>query len=287
MKILIQYTIYIIMLSMIAGFASEITPPSDFGQGWSVDKPARQFSGKNLYGYINGGAELYLEFGFKKLIIQKYTNGDKKLELELYQMINPDAALGIYLMKAGEEISIDDIAARNTANSYQILITKGEYFIQINNFSGDKNNQQAMISLSQKVLKQIYTSERQNLFSNLPEEKMIPGTQLLFCGPYGLQAIYTFGKGDIFKLEGKIFGAAADYLSETGSTITQLIIPYPEEMDAILGYKNVIEHLDPYLKIIDKGEGYFIFKDFQNKYGIIQIEKNLLKLKIHLVSMPE
>jgi hypothetical protein len=282
-----RYAIYVVMISMVAGFAGEITLPSDFGQGWRADKPARHFRGKNLYGYINGGAELYLEFGFKNLIIKKYINGDNKLELELYQMINPDAALGIYLMKAGKEISIDNIGARNTANSYQILITKGEYFIQINNFSGDKNNQMAMISLSQKVLKQINTSERHNLFSYLPEEKMIPGTQLLFCGAYGLQAIYTFGKGDIFKLEGRIFGVAADYISEAGNTITRLIIPYPEEMDAILGYKNVIEHLDPYLKIIDKGENHFIFKDFQNKYGIVQIEKDLLKLTIHLVSLPE
>ena len=102
-----------------------------------------------------------------------------------------------------------------------------------------------------------------------------------------MQTIYTFGKGDIFKLEGKIFGIAADYISDSGSTITQLIIPFPDERGAILGYKNVIEHLDPYLKIISKTENNFIFKDFQNKYGVVQIEKNLLKAKIHLISMPE
>jgi hypothetical protein len=69
---------------------------------------------KDMYGYIDGGAELFFEFGFSELTVQRYRCGERELSLDLYRMTGPDAALAVYLAKKGEERPVPGVEDRNT-----------------------------------------------------------------------------------------------------------------------------------------------------------------------------
>lgn len=275
-------------------FISQITPlisgdlvlPDRIDEKWVAREPTRVFAGGELFGHINGGAELFLEFGFEDLTVCKYINDNLVLELEVYKMENTLAALGIYLIKTGQETPLTEISARNTVNPYQIVITSGRFFIQVNNFSGNKELLSLMINLSQTLVDQINKPETADLFAYLPKENIIEGSQKIFRGPFGLQSIYTFGKGDILLLGGQVFGVAADFSSKSNKNITRLVIPYPEKNTAVQAYNHLVLNLDPYLEIIEKDDNYFIFKDFKQEFGLVKIDKNLLMMKIHLPSKP-
>jgi transcriptional regulator with XRE-family HTH domain len=43
---------------------------------------------KTLWGYIDGGADIYLEYGFDKMIIEEITQQDHHFKVENYRMIN-------------------------------------------------------------------------------------------------------------------------------------------------------------------------------------------------------
>lgn len=240
---------------------------------------------QNLYGHINGGAELFLEFGFDELLVAYYENGNSELNLELYKMTEPAAALGIYLAKCGQETPVSALKARNTLNRYQLTAVKGRCFIQINNAAGDSATQEPMIDLMNHLLGQIEPAKNRALLKAAPLKDRVPGSIRLVRGPYALQPIYTFGKGDILQLGGVYYGIIADYQSGH-SDFTQITIPYGEEDKAAMIFKNLKANLDPYLDIIKTWPEGFVFKDYRRRYGTVQLAADTLILRIDLTALP-
>jgi hypothetical protein len=267
--------------------SGDLVFPDQIGEEWVIRKPVKIFTGEELFSHINGGAELFLEYGFENLTVCRYSNGKTSLELEIYKMKSPTSALGIYLSKTGQETPITEIPVRNTANPYQIVITSGDYFIMVNNFSGDKELGFLMISLSQKIVNQIEQEIDLDLFSILPVQNIIEESKIIFRGPFGLQSVYTFGKGDVLQLKGEIFGVGANYNSDSDKPITRLIIPYPDQKLARKAYQNLVSNLDPYNEIVNRFDNHFVFRDFNQEFGTVRLEKNQILINLHLTSPPE
>jgi len=287
-KFRIQDIVIFILITHVSPLISgDLSIPNRIDNNWIVLEPTRVFTSAELFGHINGGAELFLEFGFENLTVRKYNNDEFMLELEVYKMDNSLAALGIYLIKTGQETPLKEIVARNTANPFQIIITSGRYYIQVNNFSGNKQLIPYMITLSQLLVDQIKHSVTIDIFRYLPKENIIDGSERVFRGQFGLQSIYTFGKGDLLFLEGKIFGVSANYTNGAKKNITQIIIPYPDNSSAERAYNNLSRNFDPYLEILDNFDDHFVFIDFNKKFGLVNIDKNLITIQIHLSSKPK
>lgn len=121
----------------------------------------------------------------------------------------------------------------------------------------------------------------------LPTAGRIAHSERIFRGPYGLQAIYTFGEGDVLQLDGRVFGVAADYQAPNGVTFTQLVISYPGESIAAAAFANCKAHLDSYLAIVQESVADFTFKDFRQKHGKISLSNNKINIAIGLDSIPK
>ena len=277
--------IYLFLLNL--AFATGLKlPGDDFYPGWKATGPIDRYLQQDLYGHINGGAELFLEFGFDSLLVREYRHAGQEITLEVYCMERPESALGIYLMKCGKENPLPEITARNTGSLQQILAVQNRYVIQCNQFKADRESRVAMIALVNGLLKSIPADEDLDLWQLLPQEEIIPGSQRLIRGPYALQPIYTFGEDDILQLQGQTFGFCADYRSASGDRFTRLVIPYPNAQKARAVFDGLRTHLDPYLKIVRESTAELVFRDYQDKYGIIRIEDQQLHISIHLAALP-
>ncbi len=95
----------------------------------------------------------------------------------------------------------------------------------------------------QTVLNSISEIKTETVLAFLPEEGLIRGSEKIIRGPFALQAIFTFGQGDILNLGGKIFGAVADYQNSQNDTYTCILIPYPDKETARETYKQLISKL--------------------------------------------
>jgi hypothetical protein len=261
-------------------------PQDDFVPGWRRAEHKKVFARKELFNYIDGGAELFLEFGFDNLVIQRYQKGNSELTLEAYQTESPESALGIYLVKCGKETPVEGIEARNSGEKTQFTILKGRYFIHINNFERDEKLLSVMVALARQVLESIPEEKPAELFDYLPSENVVHGSERLIRGPHALQSMFTFGEGDIFQLEGKIFGVAASYKDEKDDLFAQIIIPYPDKLKASAAYQNLLANLDPFLKTLKTWEGGFSFIDYSKKFGIVEIKGSVLKIRVNLASEP-
>jgi hypothetical protein len=276
---------FILCLSMDC-HAGIILPDDNFIPGWITSGKTLRFIGSDLFNYINGGAELFHEFGYKELQVQGYRHGENEIVLEVYQMESPEAALGIYLMKCGQENAVEKINARNSGNKYQFTIVKGSYFILVNSFAGDEKLIPIMTTLTQQTLKFVPQEKPVKILDTLPAENLVSGSELLIRGPYGLQPIYTFGEGDILQLKGEIYAVIGDYKDDQSGSYKRIVINYKNSGDALFAYQNLLTNLDPYLEVLEQWETGFIFKDYQDKFGLMNLKENLINIKIKLNEKP-
>ena len=68
-------------------------PPQQIGS-WSADGETEVYVGDDLFIYINGGAEIYHEYGFVQVSVQRYVRGEDSISVEIYAMDGD--AFGIY-----------------------------------------------------------------------------------------------------------------------------------------------------------------------------------------------
>jgi len=276
----------IVLLAAAAiGQGRDLPPASDFAPGWSFGERL-VFEGGALYDFIDGGADLYLEFGFKRVLVQRYVKGDSELTLEAYEMADADAALGIYLMKCGIETPVADVPARNTGEPAQLTILKGRYFLHINSFGPGANLLPEMVRLAGRALDAVPDERPGRHLDRLPVEGLIPGSARLIRGPYALQSIVTLGEGDILLLGGRLTAVAADYRAEGGSW-TLLLVPYPDEAASASALAHLRANLDSYLEIVREEVGGFVFKDFKSRFGAVGRNGPVLEIRLNLVRPPD
>ncbi|MFC2156004.1 DUF6599 family protein [Acidobacteriota bacterium] len=279
-------TFWFIILTLTLLFTSltgESDLPDDhFYPGWKKAAGSRSFKKADLFNHINGAAELFLEFGFADLRVQRYRGEKQEMSLELYRMENPTAALGIYLCKCGQETPLPGIPARHSADPYQFTILKGSYFIQVNNASGEKKLLPVMKELTARVVQDIPTGEPVTLLSLLPTRDLLPGSGAILRGPFALQKIFFFGEGDILQLQGKHFAVAGDYKDAVLGSYTMILIPFPDRGATMSAFRHLNSNLDSYITVVKRNEQALIFKDFKGKFGSVTIEGLLMRIKVNL-----
>jgi hypothetical protein len=284
---MVRKVIFIIILFYFSlSVGQDLNIPEIESTGWQKKESTLIYSAKNLYGRINGGAELFFEFGFQNLKVQEYENNKDVLIFEVYQMIDEVAAIGVYLHKTFNETPIQNIHCQNSGNKYQVLATKGSFFIQVTNPSGNNEYLSIMADLINRLTEYISDVRVTNIFNTLPEKDRIKRSEGIFRGPLALQSIYTFGSGNIFQLSAKDFGIFADYKSGDLSVFTLIHINYAASADAEKAFLSFVNNLDPYLKILSNKNQVLIFKDYNDRYGVVKLKQKLIQIKINLEKLP-
>ena len=246
-------------------------PEATFAAGWAKAGALRTFTGQDLFNQIDGGAELFLEFGFVRLRLQAYARGESELTLNAYEMESAASALGVYLMKMGQEAPFAGIAARNSSEEIQLTILKGRYFVQVDNLGEAAASRAEAVALANAFLAGVAEEAEPTPLDALPSEGRVPGSERLIRGPYGLQPYFTFGEGDILSLGGRIFGALAAYKTASGATFHRLVVLYPDPGASAAALAHLKTNLDPYLKVTRERPDGFDFVDFQAKKGSVTL----------------
>lgn len=265
---------------------AELPPPGGFLTGWERSGETRLFRGAELYGHINGGSEVFLELGFDELEVQRYALGEHEVALELYHMTDPVAALGIYLMKCGEETPDPTLEARHTVSELQLQMVRGPVYVVVNNMTGTEAAGAALLPLARCVAKRIAPADEAPPFELLPEDDRVPGSRRVVRGPYTLEALYTLGRGDLLNLQETATTAVAAAYGEE-STHTVLVADYKDPAAAGAAFRSVVDGLDSYLKPLDVTEDRLVFRDWNDEYGLVRLRGGILEVRVHLSSPPE
>ncbi|MBI1937157.1 MAG: hypothetical protein HYS25_03445 [Ignavibacteriales bacterium] len=115
------------------------------------------FDGSALWGYINGGADIFLEYGFDKLMLQEIEWQNFKFKIELYRMNDPKSAFGIYSVSHYKCERGDSTAKFICITPYQIQSAVGKYYVNIINSNGSEKEQKLSLKIFQKIFALVET----------------------------------------------------------------------------------------------------------------------------------
>ena len=264
-----------------------LLPPVDFLGVWDRHEATRIFPGAELYGHIDGGAELFLEFGFDVLTLQRYRHGEDEFVLEIYRMADPEAALGIYLMKCGRETPDAGFPDRHTVGRYQLAFVKGRYYVLVTLVQGKAELQPVLLEFGRSVAAGISPADAPAVLGLLPREGLVEDSVRLIRGPYALQSVAGgLGEGDLLRLGGRIAAVAGDYGEPGGTVSTRVIAEYPSGEAALAAFRHLREGLDPLLKVLGAGEDRLVFRDRAGRFGVVSLAGSRLDVRLELSSKP-
>ena len=101
-------------------------------------KKERIFTGSALYGFMNGGADLYYEYGFKELISREVIFKGEEFTVDVYTMETPLDAFGIYSINAFKCLRADSLGRFDCQSKYQLQAVDGNNYVSIVFQSGSK-----------------------------------------------------------------------------------------------------------------------------------------------------
>ena len=101
-------------------------------------KNERTFAGTALYGFMNGGADLYYEYGFKELVSREIVFQGEEFTVDIYTMDSPLDAFGIYSIHAYKCLRADSLGRFDCLSKYQLQAVDGNAYVSIVFQSGSR-----------------------------------------------------------------------------------------------------------------------------------------------------
>ncbi|MGD2246678.1 MAG: hypothetical protein PVI11_09040, partial [Candidatus Aminicenantes bacterium] len=157
-------------------------------EGWERDGSPQEYRGEGLYEYINGGAEIYHEYGFMQVFVQDFrSQNGKAVSLEIFEMEDAESAYGIYTFKTNPEDKRLFLGSDAQLSDYYLNFWKGNLLITITGFDEDQETLKALQELAKAVETKIKVQgKRPHLASELPERGLKTTSIKFFQGNLGL-----------------------------------------------------------------------------------------------------
>ncbi|PTY03734.1 hypothetical protein DB347_21110 [Opitutaceae bacterium EW11] len=107
-------------------------PGSGTPAGWRLREAARVFAADDAFELVDGGAELYLEYGLEQVASAIYAGADSEtVQLDLWQMRDPAAACGVFSVTRATEGKPAGIGQEAVAANYYLSFWSGPFFVTV------------------------------------------------------------------------------------------------------------------------------------------------------------
>jgi len=253
---------------------AKLLPAEAQAPGWSRDGLAQEFAGQDLYAYMDGGAEIYQEYGFVRAIVQDYSSGKgRSISLEIFEMETPAAAYGIFTLKRSGKGKAVGPGGTAELEDYYLNLWKGRYLVTLTGFDGEPETVAGLLALARAVEARITNeAEPPALVTSLPGPGLLAGSVKFIKGPLGLNNLYPFGLSRGLHFEAAVKG---DY--EDGSSL--IILDYGSAGTLAGEWKDLLADLEEAPKFKAQGStkgGRALFKDDKDRFLAIAVSDQRL-----------
>jgi hypothetical protein len=197
--------------------------------GWTGTGEVETYTKEGLYGYMDGGAEIVLPYGFRELSVVRFApvaGEPSELVLEVYRMASGEDAFGLYSTKLeGGEAGVPGTHCDSWIAAGQASLVKGEYLVNV--MAPDTMERE--IAEFTAALEPRIPGEgtvRPKGMGRLPREGMIPSSGRYIKGPVAARNESPFLEGEIWGFGAPGEGAAVAFSAKYGAypSISKLIV---------------------------------------------------------------
>jgi hypothetical protein len=183
-------------------------------EGWKRTGPPDRYTEDGLYGYIDGGADLVLSYGFRELSVFRFKpdaaqESTKEIVLEIYRMKSGTSAFGLYSTKLeGGETSWPKVKPDNWISPGQANLVKGDFLVNIlAPECTDREIGPFMAAVDMKL--PAHRTVRPEGLDRLPREGLVPSSGRYIKGPVAARNESPFLEGDFWGFAGPEAGKSA------------------------------------------------------------------------------
>ncbi|MBN2345305.1 MAG: hypothetical protein JXO51_02870 [Candidatus Aminicenantes bacterium] len=143
-----------VLVAPLRGSAPGRDPAALFPEldGWGKEGAVESFLPANLYEHINGAAENFLAYDFRRLDVQRYANDRKqKLSAEIYEHGSVDDAFGIYASEKPLAGDFLDIGGEGYRELGVLNFIAGAYYVKLEAFDAGPDGASVLQDLARKI----------------------------------------------------------------------------------------------------------------------------------------
>jgi len=222
-----------------------LLPDQDQLKGWEPFGEPQYAEGEDLFLLINGGAEIYYEYGFKQAVIHSYSReDDTSVNVEIYEMEDAKSAYGIYTFKTGENGKNIFVGTQGKLEEYYLNFWKGPYVVTLIGFDTDPTTRKSLKKIAGLIDDNITHSGSPPDLINYITDLSDPYSKITYIeGNLGLYNQYEFDTENIF---GVSKGVVATY-----DGYRLFLLHYTDNSERVKWFHNASDHLQDNSKFSD------------------------------------
>jgi len=269
--------------SRIAKEEEQFLPEDNRFRGWMKKESITHYTRESLYGYINGGAEIFLQYDFRNLTHAVYSRDiqstAQEILVEIYRMATPLDAFGIFSVtrSGGEQVS-QKIDTLNWISPSQINFVKAIYYVNILGFNCSSEELEDFASIvADKIPGETMIPAA---FSGFPDENRIPGSEKYIKGPLAAMGESVLLQADFWGFDQTTLAYACRYHPHNSRAIFIKFQVMPDLIE-----QNVQALFEDFLEDVEtggteiKGKNavgrFFIFNQAGREAGLILGEESI------------
>ena len=208
---------------------SGVAPPAGVN-GWKANAPDRSYRGKQLYDYIDGGAELYLSYGFTLLLSRVYSRaGQPDITLDLFDMGGSRNAFGVF-SQSREKIEKDAGQGSEYAAG-QMTFWKDRYYVSIMGQDDTPEVKKAIFAMAKAIAAMIPDDgPLPDILDLLPRRGLVPESVRYFHHHAWLNSHYFIADRNILHINETTEAVLAKYGGGMKRTVL-LLVEYAGERE--------------------------------------------------------
>jgi hypothetical protein len=203
----------------------------DILAGWKAEKTIPLKNNSDLYNYMDGGAELYISYGFGEALSRTFRKDDQPEVLaEVFDLLEPRNAFGVFTQTREQEIQ------QYGQGTYRIpgavFFWEDRYFVSLSSWEPNPESDAFTDALAVFIDKQITgKGEKPGLVNLLPVEGMIPDGYKYFHHYVWLNAYFYLSDKNLFLIDDKTNAIMARYNDGDGRKYL-LLVEYDDDVKA-------------------------------------------------------
>ena len=195
--------------------------------GWSQEAEDQIYTPKTIFGYINGGAEVYNAYNLHRCLSRRYAapNGPA-ITLDIFDMGTAKDAFGVFTHDP--EGQIVDLGQDGRSRPGWVNFWKDRFFVSIYSEEESAASQKAVNDLARQVdLLITDRGKRPDIIARLPKKGLQANSLRYLHHPVILNYHYYLADENLLNLSARTEALLAGY-QLGGAEATLLLVSYPE-----------------------------------------------------------
>lgn len=202
-------------------------------EGWTQSGPDRTWTPDTLHRYINGGAELYISYGFTRAFSRRFVRAGRPAEtltVDVFEMGSPAKAYGLFAHS--REKPTDEVGQGSEYGGGLLHFWKGRYYVSLLGQPDTPDLKRQLTTLGRTIAAVIReTGTPPAIVGTLPPAGLRPNTVRYVTHPVWLNSHVFISDENILHLAADTEAALARYRRD-GRDAVLLVVVYPSETRA-------------------------------------------------------